>query len=222
MRRLTGAPIAAVLLTVLGAAPSPAQGPAQAPRLAYINSQYILANTPGRAQAESAFAREMVAFRAEVQRLQQQLDSAVSEYQRTSLVMSPAARQQRENELRQMEQRTRQRAGELEEQAERREQELTAPIMQRVNAVIEGIRAEFNYAMIFDASAQGGSLVTADRALDISNLVIQRLRAGGEAPLPGGGPLRPAAADTSRPAATPPRAPPGDTTRPAPARPTRP
>ncbi|MEK6769696.1 MAG: OmpH family outer membrane protein [Gemmatimonadota bacterium] len=229
MARLTGAAIVVVLLAGLAAAPAaqrtppPPQG--QTLRLAYINSQLILANTPGRAAAESLFTREMVTFRTEVARMQQQLDSSVAEYNRTSLVMTPAAKARIEGELRQMEQRTRQRASELEQQASTREQELTAPIMQRVTAVIEGIRAEFNYSMIFDAAAQSGALVAADRSLDLSPLVIQRLQAGaGQAP---GGALQPSPAPPLglRPdsAAGRPQQRPDSATRPAaPLRPRRP
>jgi outer membrane protein len=227
MVRMTGAAMAVVLLAGTAATAAAQQTPAQAPplRLAYINSQLILANTPGRAAAESLFTREMATFRAEVARMQSELDSSVADYNRRSLVMSPAAKQQRESELRQMEQRTRQRASELDQQATTREQELTAPIMQRVNAVIEGIRAEFNYAMIFDAAAQAGALVTADRALDISPLVIQRLQAA-EPPAPGGA-LTPSPApplgqrpDSSATPARPPVRP--DSTQRAPLRPRRP
>jgi hypothetical protein len=73
-----------------------------------------------------------------------------------------------------------------------------------VTAVIEGIRAEFNYSMIFDASATGGVLVSADRSLDISPLVIQRLQAGAGAAAPPAAGIQPAgapplpAADTAR------------------------
>ena len=207
MARVTGVAATLALLATWTAAAAQAQQPG-APvvplRIAYINSQVILANTPGRSAAESLFAREMVQWRGEVQRLQQQLDSAVAEYSRTSVVMSPTAKTAKEAELRQMEQRARQRAVELDQQSQTREQELTAPIMQRVNAVIEGIRAEFNYAMIFDAAAQGGALVTADRVLDISPLVIQRLQAGAPpqgAVQPGVQPplAAPPAADSTRP-----------------------
>lgn len=205
MARVTGvAATLAMLATWTAAAQAQQPGAPVVPlRIAYINSQVILANTPGRAAAESLFAREMVQWRGEVQRLQQQLDSAVAEYSRTSVVMSPTAKTAKEAELRQLEQRARQRAVELDQQSQTREQELTAPIMQRVNAVIEGIRAEFNYAMIFDAAAQGGALVTADRVLDISPLVIQRLQAGAGAPAQPG--VQPplaapaAAADSTRP-----------------------
>lgn len=201
-------PLRAALALVMAAAfatPAVAQQPGanQPLRIAYINSAVILANTPGRAAAESLFAREMVTARAEVQRLQQQLDSGVAEYRRTQVVMTPQARTAREAELGQMEQRTRQRAQDLEQQMQAREQELTAPIMQRVTAVIEGIRAEFNYSLIFDVAAQGQPIITADRTLDISPLVIQRLQAAGEVPAPAAA-TPPAAARPDSAAARPP------------------
>ena len=197
---------AAVVLSALAVVPAAAQQPSLGGplRLAYINSQMILANTPGRADAESAFAREMVGARTEVERMRAQLDSAVATYNRTQVAMTPAARQTREGELRQMDQRLRERASELDQSMQQREQELSAPLMRRINAVIEGIRAEMNISMIFDATAQGGGLVTADPALDLTPVVIQRLRAAG-LPAPG-------ADSTAAPRPTP-AATPADTTR---------
>ena len=200
MARITGLAMAALLAGLTAVGLEAQQVPCQAPlRLAYINSRLILENTPGRTEAESLFAREMVGFRAQAQRLQQQIDSAVTEYRRTSVVLTPAARQARETEISNLQQRAQQRAQELDQEAQQREAQLTAPIMQRVNAVIEGVRAEFNCAMVFDAGAQGTTLVTADRALDLSPLVIQRLQAAGPAPAP-------AARDTTaaQPSAAPP------------------
>lgn len=207
MARLTGMATVVALLTAPAAAPAAraqAQGPQGQPlKLAYINSQVILANTPGRAEAESTFNREMAGWQAQIQTLQASLDSAVTEYNRTSLVLSPSTKQQREQAIRDQEARTRQQVSDLQQRAQQREQELTAPIMQRVTAVIEGIRAEFNYSMIFDASAAGGVLVAADRSLDISPLVIQRLQAGSTtapgAAAPGVQPAgTPSAADSAR------------------------
>jgi len=202
MARITGLAIAALLSGLTAAGLEAQQVPCQAPlRLAYINSRLILENTPGRTEAESLFAREMVGFRAQAQRLQQQIDSAVAEYRRTSVVLTPAARQARETEIGNLQQRAQTRAQELDQEAQQREAQLTGPIMQRVNAVIEGVRAEFNCAMVFDAGAQGTTLVTADQTLDLSPLVIQRLQAAGPAPAP-------AARDTTaaQPSAAPPAA----------------
>jgi len=210
MVRSTGAAVAALLLVGLAAQAARAQDQ-QPLKLAYINSNVILQSTPGRAQADSTFQRELLGFQQQVGVLQAQFDSAVNEFNRTSLVLSPSAKQQRQQELAQMQQRTQQQVKDLQDRATARENELMAPIMQRVTAVIEGIRAEFNYSMIFDASAQGGALVTADRSLDLSQLVIQRLQAGAGAPVqPSANPPLPAQAapadTTQHPAARPPRA----------------
>jgi len=221
MVRITGLALAALLAGLTAAGLEAQQIPCQAPlRLAYINSRLILANTPGRAEAESLFAREMVGYRAQAQRLQQQLDSAVTEYRRTSVVLTPAARQARETEINNLQTRAQQRAQELDQEAQQREAQLTAPIMDRVNAVIEGVRAEFNCAMVFDAGAQGTTLVTADRALDLSPLVIQRLQAAGPAPAPVARDTTAAVEAGAQPQVAPPAAQPG-AQRPA-ARPAQP
>ena len=195
-----------------------AQQPAQPPQLkvAYLDSRAILAATPGRAEAESTFAREMQGMQREIQTLQAQMDSATQDFDRTSAAMTPQARAARQQQLRDLDQRTRQRAAELNQQAQQREQELTAPIMQRVTAVIEGIRAEFNYSFVFDVAAANNPIVSADRTLDITQLVIQRVQAGG-APPPAPGAVHPCgqpplpARDTPRPV--------GPALRPRPARP---
>jgi outer membrane protein len=213
---LTGAALAVLLagVTAASAARAQGQGPqAQALKLAFINSQLILANTPGRAEAESTFSRELVGYQAQVQALQAALDTAVADYNRAALVLSPTAKAQREQQIRDLETRTRTQINDLQQRANAREQQLTAPIMARVTAVIEGIRAEFNFSMIFDASAQNGGLVSADRALDISQLVIQRLQAGSAGPPP----LAPAPADSTRSDSA--RAARPDSTRPARPRP---
>ena len=221
MARITGLAIAALLSGLTAAGLEAQQVPCQAPlRLAYINSRLILANTPGRTEAESLFAREMVGFSAQAQRLQQQIDSAVAEYRRTSVVLTPAARQARETEIGNLQQRAQTRAQELDQEAQQREAQLTGPIMQRVNAVIEGVRAEFNCAMVFDAGAQGTTLVTADRALDLSPLVIQRLQAAGPAPAPAARDTTAAVEAGGQPPLAPPAAQPG-VQRPA-ARPAQP
>jgi len=207
VRALRAIPV--ILIALAAARPAAAQqvtapNPTTLPRLVWINSQAVLAATPGRAAAESVFTREMAGYRAEVQRLQATFDSAVAEYNRAAPVMTPAAKSQREDQLRQMQARNQARAQELDQTAQNREAELTRPIMERVNAVIEGIRAEFNYAFVFDVAATGNPIVTADRALDITNFVIQRLQAAGvPAPAPAG--ATPAAADSSaaRPAPVP-------------------
>ena len=160
-------------LGLVGVAPAGAQGGA---KIAFINSRQILQKTPGYAAAESTFEREVKGFREEVQRLQQKLDTAIQALDQQSIALSPAARKTKQDDIIAQQRRLEQRSQELQQRAQQREQELMAPIQARINAVIQGLRAEGNYALILDADSQGGGIVAADPALNITTKVLARLR----------------------------------------------
>jgi outer membrane protein len=180
MQRL--ALVSLAVVAVLATAPSPtfAQGgggaQSAAPlKIAFINSREILQRTPGYQAAESTYMKEVEGYRVEVQKLQQQLDSAVQAFDQQSIALSPAARSQKQKDLQAMQQRMEQRTDELQNRARQREQELLSPIQARVQSVIQGLRAELNYAMILDADAAGGLIAAADPSLNITARVLQRL-----------------------------------------------
>ena len=161
-------------LGLVGAAPAAAQTTAL--KIGYISSRAILEQTPGAAAAESSFERELKGFRDEIQKLQQKLDSAVQALEQQSIALSPAARQAKQKDLQAQQQRMEQRSQELQQRAQQRNEELMAPIRARISAVIQGLRAEGNYALIFDADAQGGTIVAADPGLNLTAKVLLRLR----------------------------------------------
>lgn len=162
------------------AAQTPAGGAARpsagALRIAFIRSQEILQRTPGFAAAESTLTREVAGFRAEVEKLQHQLDSAMSAFDQQAIALTPTARTTKQRELQQLQQRFQERGGQLQERAAQRQQELLSPINARIRSIIEGIRAEDNYALILDLDAPGVSIVAIDPALNITARVIQRLQ----------------------------------------------
>jgi outer membrane protein len=145
-------------------------------RLAWVSSQDILRQTPGYAVAESTFNTVLKASQDEIRKLQQQLDSAVQAFEQQSIALSASARQTRQRELQVMEQRMFQRRQELEQRARDRERELLQPIQTRVNTIIQGMRAEGNYAFIFDADAPGSGIIAADPTLNLTPRVVERLR----------------------------------------------
>lgn len=175
---MTRAVLALVALAGAAAArPAVAQAPASqqpALRIGFVNSRAILQQTPGYAAAESSFAKEVQGFREEIEKLRQQLDSAVRAFDQQSIALSATARQQKQRELQGMQDRVEQRASELQTRAQQRERELLQPIQTRVNSVIQGIRAEGNYAVIFDVEQAG--IIAADPTLDLTQRVIQRLQ----------------------------------------------
>ena len=164
------------LLLIVGVAAIPHQA---AISLAYVNSETILLQTPGYAQAESTFTTGMEGFQAEVEQLQQTFDSAVAAFDQQSPMLSQTARQERMEELRQMQQQAETRSQELTQRAQQRRAELIAPLEDRIQSVIDGLRAERRIALIFDVAAPGNNIISADPTLDLTALVVQRLNSGG-------------------------------------------
>jgi outer membrane protein len=154
-----------------------ASGPVPVARIAYVNLQEILRRTPGYVVAESTYRKIVTGYQAELQRLQQQLDSAVQAFDQQSIALSPAARQTKQKDLQSMQQRMGQRQQALQDSAQAKEDELMEPLRSRINSIIQGIRAENNYSLIVDADAGGGFVLAADPALNITARVLQRLQA---------------------------------------------
>jgi len=173
IRRFGRGVVVACLLALMPGALA-AQGGA---KIAYINSRTVLLATPGYAQAESTYNRELVGFRAEVEKLQGALDSAAADFEQKSVMLSATARTAKRRELEDQRTKLEQRAQELRDRAAQREQELIAPIHSKVNEVIEAVRAEGGYAMIFDVSANDGLIVTADKSLDLTDKVVEKVKA---------------------------------------------
>jgi len=149
-----------------------------ASKVGYVNTQMILKQTPGYVRAESTFTRELGTYRVEVQKLQATLDSAASDFDQQSVMLSPTQRAAKRKDLQSQQQKLEQRTQELQQRAATRERELLDPIQSKVNSVIEGIRAAGNYAIIFDVGAPNNGIVTADKGIDLTQRVIQQLKAG--------------------------------------------
>jgi outer membrane protein len=147
---------------------------AQATRLGYIDSQRILVEAPGTTEAQRAFEQDMERFRTELERMEDELETLQDNFERQQGTLSAAVRQERQQEMQQKFIEYQQRRMELEETAQQRQAELVGPIMQRVMEVIEDVRREGNYALIFDTAA--GAIITADPGLDLTDQVLERLR----------------------------------------------
>jgi outer membrane protein len=165
-----------LLLPMVAGAPvaASAQG---AQKIGYINARAVLLATPGYAQAESTYNRELAGFRTEVDKLQLSLDSAAADFEQKSVMLSATAKTAKRRDLEAQRTRLEQRATELREKAAQREQELLAPLHGKVNEAIEGVRAEGGFAVIFDVSANEGLIVAVDKSLEVTQKVIDKIKA---------------------------------------------
>ncbi|MGD2068138.1 MAG: OmpH family outer membrane protein [Gemmatimonadota bacterium] len=172
MRRISFVTAGLIALATL-AGSTAAAGQQAVPRIAYINSERILQATPEVQDAQESLGAELQGYRDEVQQMADDLEQMIQQYEQRQLTMSAEAKEQRESEIRAKQQEYRQRVQQLDQQAAQRQSEVVQPIMDRINQVIEQIRAEGDYAMIFDVSA--GAIIAADPALDLTEEVITRL-----------------------------------------------
>ena len=184
MRSTLRAAIVAVVSLAFAAAPAHAQ----VLKLGYINSAQILAQAPGRAEAEAQFDKEVVAYRAQLQRMNDSLNALAAAFDKDAPSLDSATRERRGLAVRTRETEYQNRARALDSTMQTRQAELVRPIMDQVQKVIEMIRSEDGYSMILDVGSQASVVVAADKKLDLTDKVLARLKT---MPAPGitGGPV---------------------------------
>ncbi len=158
------------------ATPVAAQGPTSPVKIGYVNARLVLQGMPGYSQAESLFVAERDAAQNELDRLRAGFDSSVTAFEGQQSILSPSSRAAKRQELAQRQKALEDRAQQLSDQVSRKEQELLNPMQQRLTAVIDGLRAEGNFAIIFDVGLLAGAVISADPSLDITQRVVERLR----------------------------------------------
>jgi len=165
-------PAALVVILVVGVAATARQ---TAQTVGIVNLQIIMTQTPGYQEALVTFEAEFKAAQDDLEAMLQQRDSLLAEYERASIVLTPTGRQEKQTEIQRLEARLEQRAQDLQNRQAERQRELVSPLEQRVQAVIEGIRAERNLGIIFDVSTMQG-IAAVDPQLDLTPIVVQRLQ----------------------------------------------
>jgi len=194
MRLLTAVGAVAVLASV------PSLASAQGQKFAFVNSQALLQNAPGRGEAEATFEKEMVGIRAQLTKLQDSLTAMNEAWAKEEPTLQAAAKEARLKVLREKEQNWGAQAQKLQSQAQDRQEELMAPIMENLRKVLDDMRMEGGYSFIFDVAA-GSFIVSADKNLDITDRVLAKLRLSAPKAAPAaGGAAKPAAGPASAPA----------------------
>lgn len=172
-----------LLSLVVGAAGTASAQSSTGCKVAYVAAEPLLKQTPGYTAAESIWTKEVEGYRQEVGKMQDSLTAAAAKFEESSAMLSPTNRDAGRKRLEAQQTALEQRQQELQQRAVARRQELLAPIEQRVTAIIEGIRAEGNITMVFDVSQQGSGILTADKGCDLTQRVVDRLKASsGSAP----------------------------------------
>lgn len=139
----------------------------------FVNTQAILPIAPGADSAQAAFQVVLQGFMGELQVLETEIDSLLAVYRQQEALLDEAGKAAKQEEIMEKQRLAQQRQAELETESDRRRNALLEPILLRVREVIDEIRGEHGYAMVFDMAESG--VVAADPTLDITAVVLERL-----------------------------------------------
>ncbi len=194
------APVALACVAVLSGRAAAQQ------KIAYIQSSVLLEQAPGRASAESLFTRESIPVQEQIRRMSDSLQTMVAAFEKRAPTLTAAQRDIQGKEIQSKEASYQARARELEAKQNQRQNELVAPILDRIKLAIEDVRVEGGYSFIFNGDGQGSPLVAFDRNLNVTDRVLAKLRANatGTASKPATGAPTAAPSGVTRPV-TPPR-----------------
>ena len=149
---------------------------AQAPtKIGYIDSRTILREAPGAAEVTQTLQKELTSWRAQLAATEDSIKNMISDFEKQSLVISPDAKQKRQADIIARQNSFQARYDELQQKATDRQKELLTPIMDRVQKAITDLRTAEGYAIIFDSATE--AMVAADPALDLTQKVLDRLKA---------------------------------------------
>ena len=138
---------------------------AVAQKFGHLDAQDILLTLPERADAQASIEAAAAEYESEVARMQTELETKFADYQAKAATWPDAIRQQKERELQQLDAGLQEFGLTIQNDLAQMEQQLLAPMVERVREAIEAVGKEQGYTYIFDSSTgvtlyNGGDDVT--------------------------------------------------------------
>lgn len=161
---------------VLALAWAPTEAWAQQ-QIAYIDSEYILEQTPEYATIQRKIDRLEEQWRAELQERRDTVQALYREYEARELLYTDEERQQKQQEIRQAEQEMenlRQRYFGPEGELYQRQRELMRPLQERILTAVEEVATSEGYDYVFDKSGDFLFMYARDQ-YDLSDQVLREL-----------------------------------------------
>lgn len=145
-------------------------------KIRYVNSQQIVEEYPQFQEAQKKIDELRKTYETEYTQLQQQAQKLYDEIQNQSLLLSPEKKAEKETELQNLAmQLDRYQYDKFGPQGElyKKNQELTQPIIDKINQVIRKIGDEEGYDYILDAAT--GTVLHSKQEYDITARVLEEL-----------------------------------------------
>ena len=145
---------------------------AVAQKFGHLDAQDILLTLPERAEAQTSIEAAAAEYETEVSRMQSELETKFADYQAKAATWPDAIRQQKERELQQLDAGLQEFGMTVQNDLAQMEQQLLAPMIERVREAIEAVGQEQGFTYIFDTST-GVTLYNGGE--DVTDLVKTKL-----------------------------------------------
>ena len=145
---------------------------AVAQKFGHLDAQDILLTLPERAEAQASIEAAAAEYETEVSRMQSELETKFADYQAKAATWPDAIRQQKERELQQLDAGLQEFGMTVQNDLAQMEQQLLAPMIERVREAIEAVGQEQGFTYIFDTST-GVTLYNGGE--DVTDLVKTKL-----------------------------------------------
>jgi outer membrane protein len=155
------------------AAPLAAQDAPQ--RFAFVDTRKILDQAPGRPEAEAVLQKEYASLQDQLKKMNDAIVKSFGDYQSLPAATAQAEKDKRLKTVQDKQTEMQQKQQEFDTQLTTHKEELLQPILDQIKIVLEDLRVEGKWTMIFDVG-QGASIVAADKNLDLSDRAIAKLR----------------------------------------------
>lgn len=143
-------------------------------KMAHVNFSTLLADLPAYAAAEKQlqkFAQELQTYLVD---LNTEYENKVKSYYEEEADMLPSIKETRQKEIIDLEQRIQKLQASSEQQLVEKQNELLAPLEEKIMKAVNDLAAEKGYDYIFDSSP-GQSIIVAPEQDDITSLVRAKL-----------------------------------------------
>jgi len=147
---------------------------AQDVKLGHVNSQEILTAMPERATIEKTLSDLQSQWEKELAKMREEYYAKIKEFQDKQATMPESIKQARQSEIAEMEQRITTFNQTASTDLRKKQEELFAPVIEKVKKAITEVGAEGNYLYIFDLSTQS-IIYQSPKSNDVTAAVKKKL-----------------------------------------------
>jgi outer membrane protein len=145
-------------------------------KIVYIDSYRIRLEYKEFQDAQAQFNKEVELWNAEVEKSQKEIETLESDLTKQALILSDAKKKEKETEIQLKKDIWQKMANDIfgpDGRAERRNAELTKPLLDKINAVLEKIAIAEGYSLVLDTV--NGNIAYGKKDLDITEKVLEEL-----------------------------------------------